>query len=162
MLTTPAYHSICKVLHYSAELLTRSPFEGLHLRFVTACAISVSSNTKWALQDAGQSVSDTSSFPSTPLAQPRSKLRLRTPLLLHHCGSHKRTPVAGVQNHFAGEIFHLLISLIFYTFKAQTGSRCQDWLSCTCSHLYWHRRQRHAVGTRCWLRSSLLPTQHSL
>lgn len=64
MLPTPAYHNICKVLHYNAEFLTQSPFlfKGLHLRFVTACAISVSSNTKWALQDAGQSVYDKSNF----------------------------------------------------------------------------------------------------
>lgn len=63
MLTTPTYHSICKVLHYS-EFLTQFPFlfKGLHLRLVIACAISVSSNTKWVLQDAGQSVPPKSKF----------------------------------------------------------------------------------------------------
>lgn len=56
-------HSICKVLHYS-EFLTQPLFlfKEFHLRFVTACAISVSSNTNWALQDAGQSMSDKGNF----------------------------------------------------------------------------------------------------
>lgn len=107
-LTTPTYQSICKVLHYS-EFLTQPPFlfKGFHLRFLTACAISVSSNTNGALQDAGQSVSDKSNFhqllwlslePSSGSGQ----------ALLHHCGSCKRNPVAGVQNHFTGKIFTCL------------------------------------------------------
>lgn len=63
MLTTSTYHRVCKVPYYS-EFLTQPQFlfKGLHLQFLTACAISVSSNTNWALQDAGQSVSDKSNF----------------------------------------------------------------------------------------------------